>query len=378
MSAHSDVSPAERSMPFVLKVVLGFVFWTVVGLFFTSQLYFLVPDETTWIEAMQSAMPRWYIWGLLTPFILYTDHRLPAHWSLARRLRAHIPLSLAWLFAFLLLRLAADLLLHGPPLPDLGTFFLRHFYWDLLIYWLIVGIQFGRAYHTQLRRRERETADLALKAARLESDLTTARLRALQAQLNPHFLFNTLNTIADFTDEDPRAARRMMDHLGRLLRFSLDTSGQQEIPLAEELAATEHYLAIERARFEDRLTVEVDVAPAALDALVPGLLLQPLVENAIRHGLTARAVPVHVGVSAAVQNDTLRLRITDDGAGLPEAWRFDTHAGVGLRNTASRLAHLYKEAHTFRVGPNDAGGVCVEVVLPFRPRAAVAERSPSR
>jgi LytS/YehU family sensor histidine kinase len=188
----------------------------------------------------------------------------------------------------------------------------------------------------------------------------------LQSQLNPHFLFNTFNTISAFTETDPRMARRMMARLGGLLRSSLDHAGRQEVTLAEELRFLDDYLTIERLRFEDRLTVDIRVEDGVRDALVPSFVLQPLVENAIRHGTGATLRNGHVCLSAGQVGDRLMLQIEDDGAGLPEGWRLEDHAGVGLSNTARRLAELYGSKSTFLVGNRTGGGVRVEIALPFR------------
>ncbi|HEY8459684.1 MAG TPA: histidine kinase, partial [Blastocatellia bacterium] len=190
---------------------------------------------------------------------------------------------------------------------------------------------------------------------------------------HPHFLFNALNTISAFVEKDPRGARRMIEHLGDLLRFSLEHAEDQETTLAAELAALDHYLAIQRVRFEDHLQLRMEIAPDALPAATPSLILQPLVENAIRHSVAQQTTPVCVTILAAREDGHLRLQVSDDGPGLPAGWRWDTHAGVGLINTKQRLEQLYPAAHQLTVSNAEGGGVTVEIILPFHANGAKPE-----
>jgi LytS/YehU family sensor histidine kinase len=180
-------------------------------------------------------------------------------------------------------------------------------------------------------------------------------------QLRPHFLFNALNTISAYMEKDAKTARRMAAHLGDLLRFSLEKSDTQEITLAEELALLEHYLEIQRARFEERLQVKMSIDPQALEALVPSLLLQPLVENSIRHGIAPRASGGTIEVHARQENGKLHLQVCDNGVGLQEGWQHR----VGLSNTNAMLAQLYNGEHELEIRNRPEGGVAVEIVLPF-------------
>lgn len=195
----------------------------------------------------------------------------------------------------------------------------------------------------------------------------------LKAQLHPHFLFNALNTISAFVEKDPRGARQMIEHLGDLLRFSLEHSEDQETTLAAELAVLDHYLAIQRVRFEDHLQLRMEIAPDTLPALAPSLILQPLVENAIRHSVAQQTTPVSVTILAARKDGQLHLQVSDDGPGLPAGWHWDAHAGVGLTNTKQRLEQLYPAAHQLTVNNAEGGGVMVEIILPFRTNGAKPE-----
>jgi two-component system, LytTR family, sensor kinase len=214
------------------------------------------------------------------------------------------------------------------------------------------------AYAAQLRQRERESL-------RLQARLAQAELSALKMQLHPHFLFNALNTIHSFVHTDPRAAGEMIGSLGDLLRASLAHGHAQEVALEEELAALEPYLEIERARFGPRLRVTVDAEPGTLRAQVPHLLLQPLVENAVRHGIAPRGGPGAVRVHAERQGACLRITVRDDGVGVREGWR----EGVGLSATRARLRHLYGDAQGLQVRAAAGGGTVAAIEIPFRQEA---------
>ena len=228
------------------------------------------------------------------------------------------------------------------------------------IYALLVGIAHLGLYSR--RSREREQA-----AERLARGLTEARLQALKMQLQPHFLFNTLNAIAALIPDDAKPARRMLARLGDLLRVTLEHEETQEVTLREELAFLEPYLEIEQARLEDRLTVVMKISPETLEARVPHLILQPLVENAIRHGIAARIEPGRVEISAtrAPHDGFLHLEVRDDGRGVDRADEARTRRGVGLTNIRSRLEQLYNGQHRFELENHAEGGVLVRITLPF-------------
>jgi signal transduction histidine kinase len=353
-----------------ILVLPAFVASTAVGLLFTSDGHALDPRRA-WIDVARESMPRWYVWALLVPLVAWTDRRLAASRPLGTRVLLHVPLGLWWTAVACVGQRLAFVALR-PPMPGTWRSFVVIAYpWDLLVYGAIVGVVVARDYAADARRRERESAELALRAARLEAGLAEARLSALGSQLHPHFLFNALNAVSAFTERDPATARHLMAQLGGLLRASLDHSARPEVTLREELAFLDAYLDIERARFEDRHTVTVAIDDAAADARVPAFLLQPLVENAIKHGITQRATSGCVDVEVRVvpdgdAGDLLRVRVRDDGVGLPSGWHLESHGGVGLRNVAARLDALYAARHRFRVGPAAGGGVLVEIDLPLQ------------
>jgi signal transduction histidine kinase len=343
--------------------VLAALFWTALGVFFSSQLYLA---GLPWGTALLFTMPRWYSWGLLTPAVFWTDRRLGRGRSLARRVLLHVPLGVAWTTFAILIRLATRPLRGSPPPLNLAEYFLERFYWDLLIYAVIAGVSISRDYAAQVRAQERQAHDLALQATELERRLVEARLQSLRAQLQPHFLFNALNTISAFTETNPQVARRLMERLGDLLRASLTHAARPLVPLSEELTFLDDYLAIESARFEGRITVSVRADDSLLDSLVPSFLFQPLVENAIRHGVAPRLSGGHIEVTAARVDSRLVLRVHDDGLGLAAGWTFAKHAGVGLRNVSARLQHLYARDDLLRIASTASGGVDVQISLPLQ------------
>jgi len=225
-------------------------------------------------------------------------------------------------------------------------------------YWIVVLGYLGWHYYKAYRERERQAGALA-------TELVQARLQALRMQINPHFLFNTLNTISALIHENPEAADRMVVRLSDLLRRTLDRGDVQEVPLREELEFLRSYLEIEQMRFSDRLTVTFNIEPKAQDLLVPHLILQPLVENALRHGILPREEAGRVEISARVlDGQHLELRVRDNGNGLAPANDSLGRAGIGLQNIRSRLAQLYGDAQQFEIGNAADGGVEARVRIP--------------
>ena len=306
-------------------------------------------------------------WGLLSFGIYWVNRILPfAPNALVRRLLVHIPLSLVFTVAFSYLNLGATLLLDAPNDPNwvgptvfdtalrvtyrLGTF----------VYWAIAMICIALDYQSDLKDRE-------VRAAELERLLSEARLETLRTQLDPHFLFNTLNSISAYVESAPREARLMIERLGDLLRLSLEHASEQEIPLERELTFVDRYIQLQLVRFADRLDVQMRVDPDVTAAAVPTFILQPLIENAIRHGVARLTTPGFIELTAWRSSERLHLRVRDNGPGLPPGWTLDRHAGIGLGNTRARLEHLYgRGEYTLEVGPDGDRGTCVDVTLPYR------------
>ena len=335
--------------------------WTALGVVFATQLYFA---GLPWSQALAWSIPRWYSWGILTPAVFWVDKRLGRGRGLPVRVALHVPMGLCWTTLAIALRLVTRPL-RGAGMPEnLAAFFVERFYSDLLVYAVIAGASMARDYAAQVRERERDAHEQAVQRAELERGLVEARLQGLRAQLHPHFLFNALNTISAFTETDPPTARRLMGQLGSLLRASLALASRPLVTLAEELTFLDDYLAVEAARFEGRIHVTVDADDEILGRMVPGFLLQPIVENAIRHGVAPRLSGGRVEVTAKSSGSSIVLRVRDDGVGVAADWSFETHAGVGLKNVASRLEHLYRRQGLLTVHQRSEGGLDVTITIP--------------
>lgn len=345
-------------------IVLAAVAWTILG------CVFALPDlssDTNKRHALLLSLTLWWCWGIATPLILWVDRQISvSRKQLGRRVLAHlIPSLLVTSFYVYLLGAIRTAFGMGEWVGLAGISFLADslrdmFLWDWLIYWLILGAWQAYRYYDHYIASE-------LRLERLERNFSEARLNALRMQLEPHFLFNALNTISSQVERDPKLARRMIEHLGDLLRLSLESKDRQEIPLAEEMAFLEHYLAIQKIRFGDNLRIETQIAPEVKYASVPCLFVQPLVENAIRHGISRRASGGTVIVSAQQVGDRLDIRVLDDGVGLPAGWTLENSGGVGLSVTRQRVAGLYPDGEgCFAVNRRASGGTEVEVLLPLR------------
>jgi LytS/YehU family sensor histidine kinase len=237
--------------------------------------------------------------------------------------------------------------------------YVQYFDWEALGYAAIVGVAAAITY-------QRQAQDRALRASQLETRLAEAQLQALQRQLHPHFLFNTLNAISALMHRDVEAADQMLMRLSDLLRIALDQPGVQEVALKDELDFLAKYLEIEQARFGDRLSVHFDVDPITLDAQVPNLILQPLVENSVRHAIAMRVEPGIIEIRAGRAGDALVLDVGDNGPGFPQGLQPPRGRGVGLANTRSRLEHLYGAGGRLEFTERPGGGLIVRVTVPFK------------
>ena len=357
----------------LLRVWFGaFLLWTAIAGVFATQLYFA---GLSWQQALAWTLPRWYAWGLVTPGIFWMDRRLAATTSFTTRVILHVPSAVIWTSVTIVLRLVTRGI-RGAVIPqDFSRFFLDRFYSDLPIYAVLAGISFARQYADQVKRSTQQAHELALRTTDLERRLVEAQLQSLRAQLQPHFLFNALNTISAFTVSIPVNARRIMAQLGDLLRASLRHAAQPLVTLGEELTFLDDFLAIESARFEGRLRVSVHAADDVLSLSVPSFLLQPIVENAIRHGVGPRLAGGQVEVIATRDRSSIHICVRDDGKGLPEGWTFERDAGIGLRNIAARLEHLYGRKDLLRLARLESGGVEVHIDLPIKPAGQPAEEA---
>ena len=346
--------------------------WTAWGLLWSAQvtvLSRLAGKPMPFHVALRIQLPLALAWALLTPGITWLGRRVPSfgnrRWPTG--VAVNLVSSMAVVFGLGVFYIVNTRAVQGvsPDAQPLMRAALRSFvFWfssDGLLYWAILAIDYGV-------RDYRESRERALRAAQLETQLSEARLHALTMQLQPHFLFNALHTIGQLIRTgQPARAVQVVAGLGELLRRVLDGAATQEVPLKQELDFLRSYLDIEQIRFRDRLKVVLDPDPEALDATVPHFILQPLVENAIKHGIASRATVGRVLIGARRIDGTLHLTVRDDGSGLSEPARA---RGVGLANTSARLRQLYGDQASFEVVNMADGGVIARIVLPYRLAAA--------
>src|SRR5436853_223145 len=309
--------------------------WTVIGLVFSAQWYFAAfrsEDPVPWSRALYVQMSWGYLWALATPLILWLARRYPIdkqRW--ARN-------SLMHLFTSTLLAFVTGIIGHIIIYLNIGRalgrlymfqtslrFAVSNYTESLGIYLLVTFLAYAYNYYERFRRGE-------LRASQLEAQLSQAQLQALKMQLHPHFLFNTLHSISALLHKDTESARKMISRLGDFLRLTLENSGSQEVTLEQEMEFLRCYLEIERIRFQDRLTTRVHVDADALDTHVPNLILQPIVENAIRHGIAPRSTPGEIEIHAKQEDGFLRIQVRDNGPGLPKNRNADSlfKKGLGL------------------------------------------------
>ena len=355
----------QRNRRLWLETALIFAAWTVFGLLLANQAYInseLRGRPLTWVQALRPGLLEALLWSFTTLAIFWLARRFPIEraqvlWGIA--------VHLVGAFAIALARTGVMVLL-GRYVEWVGVRTFSRQFWgtsslNFLFYVLLLGIAHLTLYYRRYREREQAAEQLA-------RGLTEARLQALKMQLQPHFLFNTLNAISALIPAEAKSAKRMLARLGDLLRITLEHEETQEVALREELAFLEPYLEIEQARLGDRLTVVMKIAPETLDVRVPHLILQPLVENAIRHGIASRIEPGKVEISATCGQDDgfLHLEVRDDGRGVDRDNEVRTRRGVGLTNIRSRLEQLYAGEHRFELVNHGEGGVLVRITLPFR------------
>lgn len=343
--------------------LLTVLLWTVLGLLFAAPGL----SGPNWKSVLSGSLAQWWSWGIVTPLIFYVDARLPfTERQLGLRILTYLLPSLAFTILYLYVFTAIRALMGLTPWSTLtGTQLLvtalhGGILWSWLVCWLILGARQTFRYYDHYM-------DSELRLVRMQQSLSQARLNALRMQLDPHFLFNALNTVSAQVERDPRLARTMIEHLGDLLRLSLEARDRQEVPLAEEIAFLEHYIAIQKIRFGDGLHIETHIEPEVRYALVPCLIVQPLVENAIRHGISRRSSGGRVVVTARRREDRLDVSVADDGVGLPAGWTLETNKGLGLSVTWERVVGLHPNGTgCFTVAPRDGGGTEVNISLPLR------------
>lgn len=367
-----------------IELLLIFAFWlfmailSVIGASLDPRGRMFQPGPT----AGQIALPflQYALWALLTPLIFLFTSKV----GIDRPNRAgRIALLIGAGFVVAVLVDAAvaylrfDLLApffptrpigSRPPPPPRGPFAGVLRFWfldDFILYLAVLGAGLARDYSIRLRARQEEAVQLQAETARLSAQLAEARLASLRTQLDPHFLFNTLNAISALVERDPRGVRRMIARLSELLRWSLEGASSPETPLGKELDFVGRYLEVMQIRFQGGLEVEIRADPSVKDALVPTLILQPLVENAIRHGIAEGEHGRRIEIEARRAGDDIALAVLDDGKGPPDP----IVEGVGLRNTRERLTALYGDAYRLEIAPRPGRGTRVEIRLPYHTAA---------
>jgi two-component system, LytTR family, sensor kinase len=351
---------APRNLWFKRALFVGL--WTLIGLSFARQFYVSssrIGSPVTWRFALSHSLADWYLFALLSIPAIWVAQRLPVgrtNW-LPRGL-LHLAMSLLFSITWTALRVMVGQWQSGAAGDAVRFEFLlgKTFHFNLLIYWVIVSVAHAFDYYRKSHEHE-------LNAVELQRRLTQARLQTLQMQLNPHFLFNTLHAISSLMHKDVEAADRMIVRLSDLLRYALDSTEAHEVPLKAELDFLDRYLEIEQTRFGERLTIGKEIDPDTLGAQVPNLVLQPLVENAIRHGIERQAKPGKIELRARRKQGMLHLQVCDNGAGIQS---HSQREGIGLTNTRARLQQLYGEAQSLELSNAADGGVIVSVTIPFR------------
>lgn len=369
-------SPVSSSWPSRLEWGLIVAFWATYAVLSIGQG--VLDDGRGGIRLGRALIEvtEYGAWIVLTPIVfrlaaaLPVVEAVPSEWLTALR---NVTLHVA---AALLISISIDLsedlvaVTFASPGPSAGVFQQIYRLWfldELMIYVLVLMVGFARSYYLEKKAQQEQAERLEERAQSLEAQLTEARLEALRMQLNPHFLFNTLHAVSTLVDRDPDGVRRMIARLSELLRNVLDEEAPQEVPLSEELEFLEDYLEIQSIRFQGELDAEIGVPTELRDAQVPNLVLQPVVENAIKHGASQVRGVGRIELRGRREGDDLVLSVRDNGPGLPES----QEDGLGLRNVRARLRELYGEDQSLRLEAAPNGGTIAILKLPYHTSASL-------
>jgi hypothetical protein len=345
---------------------LAFLIWTLLGLlgFWESVLWLTARGEAIdWQPLLLNRMLDWYTDALFTPACFWLVRRYPID---RQRWGRHTALYIASTSVFVVIKYAIYvplLKVVDPKVMPFNTVLLKSFIPQSLAFWCLLVVVHAILFYRRYREKE-------VHAARLSAQLTAAQLEALTAQLHPHFLFNTLHGISTLMHRDVEAADTMLSRLSELLRRTLNRGERQEVTLKEELEVLALYIGIVQARFADRLKIDAHTPPETAEALVPHLMLQPLVENAVEHGIARRPGAHRIEIRVERVDEALHISVSDDGAGL-NGDPFPRE-GIGLSNTRRRLEQLYGEAHSLELRNRPEGGLTVALTIPFRLEPATA------
>lgn len=354
----------KSNKQFLAKTLVIIGFWAILAIL-SSLAVFLdsrLLGKQTWLQFLLHSGIHWFIWIVLTPFVLWLSDTFSFErkkWK--RSVLLHLFSSLFFSILYSIIR---TLFIHwGEPFPEIFMYFRNSFIRQapaqLFFYWGLLGISHAIKYYRIARDRE-------IKAIQLEKELSDARLQFLKNQLHPHFLFNTMHTIANLIREKSyNTSIEMISGFSELLRISIANLNTQFVSLKEEVDYINLYLNIEKIRFKDRLSTKVGISPEVISCQVPFLLLQPFLENSIKHGLTKHEDSQFIHISAAKENQNLIIKIEDNGPGIPDNWSLEKNSGIGLGNTFGRLTTIYGSSFTMELKNRDNSGVTVTIILPF-------------
>ncbi len=341
--------------------------WIIFGLFLALDMYLFYPfprqsfnlyNELSWELTLS------LIWAFSTPIVIAISRRFPIErktWI--RRVSLHLIVSFTLSFFQCLAHGLIRIVILHPAFSENTSILRQSLFYNIdkmmMVYFIILFVDHGVSYSRKLKENE-------VRASKLEAQLMQAQLQALKMQLHPHFLFNTLNAVTTLLHKDPMAAERMIVRLGDLLRFTLEKAGTQLVPLQEEIQFLKSYLEIEQIRFHDRISIVFDVPLDTVDLQVPIFLLQPLVENAIKHGFAPSSAPGKIEIIARRENSALRLLVKDNGAGIRSKTGSGVREGVGISNTKAQLRQLYNSSFNFELINSENGGTTASISIPLR------------
>lgn len=348
------------------RIGLAFIICTLLGIFFIGQQYFWATSSDNEFKLLRDSsyhLIYFYVWGVLFFFIAAFAgkyHLDKDTWK--KNLPLHIIVGIIVALLHRLFTFGLYMAINAPekfadafPMKFSGKI-INGAFDSFLAYWFLVGLYYGYDYYTQFKSQK-------IKAAQLETQLAKAQLSALKMQLHPHFLFNTMHSISSLMEEDVKSAQRMIAKLSDLLRITLDNAGVQTVSLKQELEFLKGYLEIQQTRFHDRLKIIYDIDDSALNAEVPNLLLQPLVENAIKHGISPVAEGGQIEISVSVSDQRLILKVIDDGKGNGDK---EVSEGIGIKNIRERLEQLYADNHSMELLSENGNGFSAVIKIPYK------------
>jgi two-component sensor histidine kinase len=360
-----------KKLPIPFKYVLLIALGVIVVFVAKDYIYWLTWKKYKvfdWVQAISIPFVNYVLWAFLSPIVYNLMLLFPLRKGFTIKMVSfHLLFSLilAFIHEFVSNLMYISIYMVFYPVENIEKFLMMRMntipyaLLDRMIeYWIILGIFMALYYFNQFKDKE-------VEVVMMENELNNAQLSALKMQLQPHFLFNTLNTVSALISTNAKDAQKVLARLGNLLRTLLDQNQKNYIQLSEEIQYTRNYLDIEQTRFMDRLTVNYDIDPTALKAVVPNLILQPLVENAIKHGFSNRPEGGIINLSAKIDNNLLILEVEDDGIGCDNCDDLTTSSGIGLTNTRDRLKNIYKENATFKLFSRKGEGFKVQIIIPL-------------